>query len=214
MEHPGESLLSLAVTVGKMRMKLKGWPWSWLALGVLALGIVLAWGQGNVFLMPPLQAQTNAPPPPLAPTLPMVSGTFQNAEGQFEVGILEGYEVSTAGSAPLFQAPDGSLAYTVVVSPAAPEATNADLVQLAVQTFGQGEGFTPTKQQALPGGGLQLNWTGQLSQGGGPPQSIAGQIFAKQRGRDVFLLMVAATEAGADQVGDAIATLGSTLKVP
>jgi hypothetical protein len=43
---------------------------------------------------------------------------------------------------------------------------------------------------------------------------MAGQIFAKQRDTEVFLLMVAATEAGAEQVGDAIATLGSTLKVP
>lgn len=195
-------------------MRPKGWRWPWLAVVVAALAIALGWGQGNVFMMLPLQAQTNAPPLPLAPTLPMVNGTFQDAQGQFEVGILEGYQVSTVGAAPLFQAPDGSLAYTVVVSPTEPNASNTDLVQLATATFGQGEGFTPLGQRALPGGGLQINWTGQLFQAGAPPQPITGQIFAKQRGSDVFLLMVAATEAGADQVGDAIASLGSTLKVP
>ena len=66
-------------------------------------------------------------------------------------------------------------------------------------------------QQSLPGGGLQMMWTGQLTQGNGPPQPISGQIFAKQRDTDVFLLMVAATEDQADQVEDAIAILGSTL---
>ena len=188
--------------------------WSWLTLAVLTLGIALGWGWGNLWQTAPLQAQTNAPPPALAPALPMVNGAFQDSQGQFEIGILEGYEVSSVGSAPLFQAPDGSLAYTVVVSPAGPEASSSDLVQLATAVFGRGEGFTPTGQQTLPGGGLRINWGGQLTQGNAPPQPISGQIFAKQRGTDVFMLLVAATAAGSGQVEDAIATLGSTLKVP
>jgi hypothetical protein len=144
----------------------------------------------------------------------MVSGTFQDAQQRFGIGILEGYEISSVGSTPLFQAPDGSLAYTVVVAPAPPGASNPALVQVATDVFGQGEGFIPTGQRSLPGGGLQIDWSGQLSQGPAPPQPVTGRIFAKQRGSDVFLLMVAATEAGQAQVGDAIATLGSTLKVP
>jgi len=188
--------------------------WSWLTLVLLALGGALGWGWGNVWQLAPSQAQTNDPPPQLAPTLPMVSGTFQDAAKRFEIGILEGYKVSSVGSAPLFQAGDGSLAYTVVVSPAESNASDATLVRLANEAFGQGEGFTPIGQQTLPGGGLQISWTGQLSQGSGLPQSMSGQIFAKQRDTEVFLLMVAATEAGAEQVGDAISTLGSTLKVP
>jgi hypothetical protein len=188
--------------------------WSWLMLVLLALGVALGWGWGSVWQMAPLQAQTNAPPVELAPALPMVSGTFQDGGDRFEIGILDGFEVSSVGSAPLFQAPDGSLAYTVVVAPAEPEASDATLLRLANEAFGQGEGFTPAGQQALPGGGLQILWTGQLTQGNGPPQPISGQIFAKQRDTDVFLLMVAATAGQADQVGDAIATLGSTLTVP
>jgi hypothetical protein len=187
--------------------------WSWFMVGVLALGATLGWGWGNVWHMSPIQAQTNPPPPELAPTLPMVSGTFQDAGERFEIGILDGYEVSSVGTNPLIQAPDGSLAYTVVVSPAQPDAPDGTLVRLANEAFGQGEGFTPIGQQALPGGGLKIRWTGQLTQGGGPPQPISGQIFAKQRATDVFLLMVAATEEGADQAEDAIAILGSTLKV-
>lgn len=188
--------------------------WAWVLLVVVGLGIALGLNRGDIALLQPLHAQTNAPPPELAPTLPMVSGAYRDADGQFEIGILSGYEVSTAGSAPLFQAPDGSLAYTVVVSPAEPGASNVALEEVAERVFGQGEGFTTSGLQSLPGGGLQIDWRGQLSQGNAPPQPISGKIFAKQRGSDVFLLMVAATGAGAPQVGDAIATLGSTLKVP
>ena len=188
--------------------------WSWLALVLLTLGVSLGWAWGNVWLSSPLQAQTNAPPPELAPALPMVSGTFQDAEGQFEIGIFDGYEVSSLGAAPLFQAPDGSLAYTVVVSPAPPNADDGTLVQLANEAFGQGEGFAPIGQESLPGGGLQIRWTGRLTQARGGAQPISGQIFAKQRNSDVFLLLVAATEGATDQVEDAIASLGSTLKVP
>jgi hypothetical protein len=188
--------------------------WAWFMLVMGALMVSLALGQDNLQLVSPLQAQTNAPPPALAPALPMVSGTFQDAQERFEIGILDGYEVSSVGRAPLFQAPDGSLAYTVLVSPAEPGASNQALVQLATDAFGQGEGFTTTGLQSLPGGGLRIDWTGQLSQGPAPPQPISGKIFAKQRGSDVFLLMVAATASGANQVGDAISSLGSTLKVP
>ena len=195
-------------------MEAKSYRWSWLGLGVLAWAVALGWGWGTVWLSPPLQAQTNAPPPALAPVLPMVSGTFQDAEGQFVIGILDGYEVSTAGTSPLFQDPNGSLAYTVVVAQAEPNAADDTLMQLANEAFGQGEGFTPIGRQTLPGGGLQISWRGQLTRARGGPQPITGQIFAKQRGSDVFLLLVAATEGATEQVGDAISTLGSTLNVP
>jgi hypothetical protein len=188
--------------------------WTWLTLAVITLAVSLLLSREPGWLVTPLQAQTNAPPPALAPALPMVSGSFEDAQGRFEVGILEGFEVSSVGGAPMFQAPPGSLAYTVVVAPAEPNASNPELLQVATDVFGQGEGFTTGDVQSLPGGGLRIDWMGQLSQGAAPPQPIVGQILAKQRDTDVFLLMVAATDAGAEQVGDAIATLGSTLKVP
>jgi hypothetical protein len=122
------------------------------------------------------------------------------------------------GNAPLIQDPDGSLAYTVAIAPlpsGAAMATEADLVQVTQQTFGQGEGFTTGDVQAIPGGGIRINWTGRLSQGAAPPQPIAGKVFARQRDGSAFLLMVAATAAREEaQVSDAIVSLGSTLTVP
>jgi hypothetical protein len=147
----------------------------------------------------------------------MISGNFEDPQGRFQIGLLEGYQVNRAGAAPLLQAPNGSLAYTVVIAPlptGANPATEADLVQVAQQTFSRGESFTAGDVQAIPGGGVRINWTGLLSQGAAPPQPITGKIFARQRGGDAFLLMVAATTAAEAQVSDAIVTLGSTLTVP
>jgi hypothetical protein len=147
----------------------------------------------------------------------MISGNLEDPQGRFQIGIFDGYTVSQVGSSPLLQAPDGSLAYTVAIAPLAsgPQpAAEADLIGAAQQTFGHGEGFTTGDVQAIPGGGIRINWTGRLSQGGSPPQPISGKIFARQRGSEAFLLMVAATSDREAQVSDAIVTLGSTLAVP
>ncbi|MGB3202153.1 MAG: hypothetical protein WBA99_14710 [Nodosilinea sp.] len=194
-----------------------------LVIGAIALvaSILLTQGtdwnsgfSGGVFA-PLAQAQGNAPPPSLAPALPMVSGSFEDPQGRFQIGILDGYTVSSVGRNPLFQAADGSLAYTVVVAPlltaSSPEAA---MVAAATSTFGEGEGFVSGDVQPIPGGGVRINWTGRLSQGAALPQPITGKIFARQRQTEVFLLMVAATAAGEAQVSDAINTLGSTLMVP
>lgn len=188
----------------------------WLIVMLLSLGLCLGLGwhwRG----IPSAAVAQNAPPPTLAPALPMMSGNFEDAQGRFQIGIFEGYQVSRAGSAPLLQAPDGSLAYTVAIAPlpsGAAMATEADLVQVSQETFGQGEGFTTGDVQAIPGGGLRINWTGRLSQGAAPPQPMVGKIFARQRGSEAFLLMVAATADREAQVSDAIVTLGGTLNVP
>lgn len=161
-------------------------------------------------------AQTNAPPPALAPALPMVSGNFADPQGRFQIGILDGYSVSSAGGNPLFQAADGSLAYTVAVAPFPTAPTpEAALVAAAESTFGAGEGFVAGDDlQPIPGGGIRINWTGRLSQGAAPPQPITGKIFARQRDEAVFLLLVAATSAAEPQLSDAINALGGTLTVP
>lgn len=174
-------------------------------------GLGFSGGAGS----PLAQAQGNPPPQSLAPALPMVSGSFEDPKGQFQIGILGGYTVSSVGGNPLFQATDGSLAYTVAVAPlptaSSPEAA---MVAAAQSTFGDGEGFVTGDVQPIPGGGVRINWTGRLSQGAAPPQPITGEIFARQRQAEVFLLMVAATGTSEAQVADAINTLGSTLTVP
>lgn len=189
----------------------------WLMVAVISLSLCLGlgWHGGGE---PSAAVAQNAPPPALAPALPMIAGNFDDPQGRFQIGIFEGYQVSRAGNAPLIQDPDGSLAYTVAIAPlpsGAAMATEADLVQVTQQTFGQGEGFTTGDVQAIPGGGIRINWTGRLSQGAAPPQPIAGKVFARQRDGSAFLLMVAATAAREEaQVSDAIVTLGSTLTVP
>lgn len=201
------------------------WRSGLLTLAALALVISFSLGRGlgrmPLEMAAPVYGQTNAPPLTLAPALPMVSGRFADPQGRFQIGILDGYKVSQAGGAPLFQSPDGSLAYTVVISPlaagaevGAEPALESTLVETAKQTFGQGEGFVTSGLQPLPSGGVRIDWAGRLTQGAAPAQPITGKIFARQRGREVFLLLVAATEAGAAQLADAITTLGSTLTVP
>ncbi|WP_017302200.1 hypothetical protein [Nodosilinea nodulosa] len=197
------------------------WFRVWL-LGAIALVVSLLLTQGipgkaavgSGGAIAPL-AQGNAPPPALAPALPMVSGSFEDPQGRFQVGIIDGYSVSSVGGNPLFQAADGSLAYTVAVAPLLAASTpEAAMVAAAERTFGDGEGFVAGDVQPIPGGGIRVNWTGRLSQGAAPPQPITGKIFARQHGAEVFLLLVAATSAGEAQVSDAIIALGSTLIVP
>jgi hypothetical protein len=193
-----------------------------LAIAILALlAIVLVGQQATVVpSATPSQAlaQNNPPPQELAPALPMVGGQFEDPQSQFQVGILDGYQVSMVSGSPLFQAADGSLAYTVVVVPQ-PAGTpdplpDRNLALIANETFSNGEGFMSSNLQTIPGGGIQLDWIGRLSQGNTPPQPIAGKVFVNQRGSNVYLLLVAATEAGRSQVNDAITTLGGTLRVP
>ncbi|WP_198805178.1 hypothetical protein [Leptolyngbya sp. BL0902] len=188
--------------------------WGLMVLLSLGLCLGLGWHFGG---NPQTAVAQNTPPPTLAPAMPMIAGNFDDPQGRFQVGIFEGYRVSRVGSAPLIEAPDGSLAYTVVITPlprGAEMATEADLVQVTQQTFGSGEGFATGDVQAIPGGGIRINWTGQLSQGGAAPQPMTGKIFARQRDSEAFLLMVAATADREAQVSDAIVTLGGTLTVP
>lgn len=194
---------------------------SFLGLMALALGLAILLGYGSVHpgaLQTALAQSPKADPGLLTNPLPLVGGTFEDPQQRFKIGILDGYVVSQAGSSPLFQAPDGNLAYTVVISALAPNSPDplpdVVLLQLAKDTFGQGEGFQTTGLKALPGGGLQIDWSGRLSQGSGPPSPVEGRILAKQRGTEMFLLLVAGVKAGIPQLQDAIATLGSSLTVP
>lgn len=157
-----------------------------------------------------------SPLPTVSATLP-ITGTFTDPQKRFEVGILDNMTTSTAGTSPLFSQPDGSLAYTVVTVPLSPGTADplpdVALMQAAQKAFGLGEGFQTTGFQSVEGGGLQIGWLGRLSQPPSSPQAISGSILAKQQGGNIFLLLVAATADGAEQVPAAIATLAPTLKV-
>lgn len=165
----------------------------------------------------PTPGQVPVPPPAQPSTALPLSGTFQDPQKGFEIGTLESMTMSSAGGNPLFQKPDGSLAYTVAVVSLSPGTTNAlpdvALLQAAKDTFGRGEGFQTTGIQTVDGGGLQISWSGRLSQGPTPPKPVSGSILAKQQGEKIFLLLVAALEPSQNQVAGAIATLAPTLKV-
>lgn len=192
----------------------------WL-LGVAAVALVLSLMLGYGLSDPltvnaPALAQVEPTAENASPT--DISGIYTDPQNRFEIGILNGYQVSTAGGSPLFQAPDGSLAYAVVLVPLDANAPDplpdVALLRAAETALGQGEGFQTANFQPVEGGGLQIEWTGRLSQGSGPPQPISGRILAKQEGMTIYLLTVAGTETGSAQVEPATASLVPTLIVP
>ncbi|NER78613.1 MAG: hypothetical protein F6K42_03365 [Leptolyngbya sp. SIO1D8] len=146
----------------------------------------------------------------------IVSGLYEDPQGKFQIGILDGYAVSTAAGSPLFQLGDGSLAYSVIRVPLDSESPLAEigLVEIAQQTLGRGEGFQTQTFSTVPGGGLQIFWTGRFSrQSSAPPQPISGTLLVKQQGAEAYLLIVAAFEDAVAQVPRIITTLTNTLVI-
>jgi hypothetical protein len=146
-----------------------------------------------------------------------ISGTYSDDAEVFEIAILEEFTVSSAGSAPLFESPDGNLAYTVVVVPvdfdASPEPLPPDaLVEVAQEVFERGEGFRTTGFQPGPEGGAIIDWLGRLTIGG-QAQPVGGQIIARQSDNNVVLLLITATEPAAEILPAATATLAASLQL-
>lgn len=159
----------------------------------------------------------NEPSPAAAPLT--LGGSYDDPQGRYQIAILQGFSVNTYGGSPVFEAADGRLAYTVVTVPLAPESaepvgtvTDATLAQAARETFGTGEGFQTTGFQQLDQGGIQISWLGSLSQQG-VTQGMQGVILSRQGGNQIYLLAVAATPEGYDQIEPAIATLAPTLEL-
>ena len=144
---------------------------------------------------------------------PSLSGLYKDPQGTFQIGILDGATTTTAGGAPLFTLPDGSLAYSVVQLPLDSEAPLPDvtLVALANQALNNGEGFQTQTFTSVPQG-LQIDWTGRLSQGCRPPQPVSGSILANQQGAQVYLLVVAALETATAQVPQTLVALAESLE--
>lgn len=142
-----------------------------------------------------------------------LGGNYQDPAGRFQVGILAGYNVSSVGASPLFSSPDGNLAYTVVVRSRSSSRplTAATLAQIAIDTFGRGEGFIPDGFRPLGTGRVQVPWTGSLTMGGNT-RPMNGMIFASQSQQDILMLLISATETGRASVDAAVATLTDSLQ--
>lgn len=202
-----------------MNRRLLGWT----GIAAIALTVVLllsnGWHQGikasSADTLQIAQESTEAVPTLTDVSGLTLSGTYEDPQGSFQVGILEGFSVSSVGGSPLFQNDTGSLAYSLVRVPLNTEAPLPDigLVEVTRQALNNGEGFQTQAFSSVPGGGLQIAWTGRLSQGSAPPQPLSGVILAKQQGAEVYLLVVAALEDAVPQVPQVVSLLSDSLTI-
>ena len=160
-------------------------------------------------LMPSLIIPNTAQPLPIA-------GKHTDSAKRFEIGLLQGYQVTPLGDSVLIESPDGRLAYTVLAQTAGQlgllsgSVTLDNLAQIARNALQRGEGFQSEAPQSIVNG-IQMNWTGQLTIGG-RTQPVNGIIMAKPGNNSVLLLTIAATEVGAADLPGAIAALGESLQ--
>ena len=160
-------------------------------------------------LMPSLIIPNTASPLPIA-------GKHTDPAKRFEIGLLQGYQVTPLGDSVLIESPDGRLAYTVLSQTAGQlglvsgSVTLDNLAQIARNALQRGEGFQAEAPQSIVNG-IQMNWTGQLTIGG-RTQPVNGIILAKPGNNSVLLLTIAATEAGSADLSGAIAALGDSLQ--
>lgn len=164
---------------------------------------MLAGRSGNQLLASPF----------LTPLPPLSDQPYKDPQGQFEVGILENYNVSAIDENPLIESADGTMAYTVVVQPKITneQFSNEALAQIAMNQFQRGEGFQPETLQVLGNGEILIPWTGTVTVGR-TSQPISGSIVVKQNPDRILILLVSATENASQDISAAIATLADSLK--
>ncbi len=188
---------------------------------LLIIGGRTSWSRPKQLTIPiqslPAQAQLSALAAPTtadtsAHSLRLNQEPYKDLTKRFQVGILEGYNVSTIGGLPLIEAPDGNLAYTVLVEQRATDRplSNPSLAQIPIELFRRGEGFQTGNFQPVAGG-VYLPWRGNLTLGG-QTQPVSGVILARQLGKNVVVMLICATESAQGDVKDAIALLANTLK--
>jgi hypothetical protein len=154
-------------------------------------------------------------PAPKETPLPL-KGEYSDPNKRFKVGLLEGYKTTPLAGSVLVESKGGNLAYTVLALPQSQLGTatgvlpNDALVQVARNAFKQGEGFETGEVRAVPGG-VQIDWIGNLTIAG-KTQPVGGVIIARQVRDSVLLLLIAATEAGGNQVIPAATALVDTLQ--
>ncbi|WP_017306156.1 hypothetical protein [Spirulina subsalsa] len=162
--------------------------------------------------------ETETPEAEAAPTLQsavQVEGTYIDPGQRFQVGILNGYKSSVIAGVPLFESENGQLAYSVAVRPRAAleeEFSDAALAQVAIDTFRQGEGFTPGFFEPTLFGGARIPWRGTMTIGRNS-QPMQGVMLSRAlpMPNRIVILMIAATESEADQVETVFSTLAPTL---
>lgn len=142
------------------------------------------------------------------------SSFFSDPQQQYEIALLPGFKSYTVANQSILESADGNIAYSVTVVPTLTgqdiALTDAALAQVAQVTFQQGEGFIAKRFQPLSQGGIKIDWSGQVTNRTAQP--LSGTIFAQQSGDTVFLLMIAATDAGQAEFENAIAMLPSSLR--
>jgi hypothetical protein len=114
---------------------------------------------------------------------------------------------------------DGNLAYSVVVQaqPAGiPIGLSAidngeGLAKVATTVFQRGESFQPGQPQLEAGGGVAINWTGTLTIAGNT-QPMGGVILVRPSPKQILLVLIAATQAGAGQVPGAVSAIANSLQ--
>lgn len=164
---------------------------------------------------PGLPPSAPLPAAPRENPLPL-QGEYTDPNGRFKVGLLQGYKVSPLAGSVLVESVGGNVAYTVLALPqtqlgiAAGILPNDALVQVAKNAFKQGEGFETGDVRSIAGG-VQIDWIGNLTIAG-TTQPVGGVILARQAQNSVLLLLIAATEAGGDQVLGAASALVDTLQ--
>lgn len=213
---------------------------AWLIVLAIFMAIVPGiWNQGFVSLgraqdavtVPPLvsppspgapgsPSPTPLPAPPVSAAPPTaLASTYRDPAGRFQVGVLPEYRVSPLAGSVLIEAPDGQLAYTVVAqtqpisSPLGlvPGTDNDALARVATTLFQRGEGFQPGLPRPEAGGGVVLDWTGNLTIAG-QTQPVGGLVLVRPSARQILLLLVAATQAGADRLPGAVSALAGSLE--
>ncbi len=162
----------------------------------------------------PAATPTPAPAPTLQPAgLPLAAEPYQDPGQRFQIGVLQDYKQSSLTGVPLFESPEGQVAYTVAIRPRANDALVAEpaLAQVAIDTFGRGEGLEPGAFEVEPTGGAKVPWRGTLTQGRNT-QPMQGLMLSRQVPGRLLILMVAATEEAAGQLEPVYRTLAPTLQ--
>jgi hypothetical protein len=174
------------------------------------------------FTIPVSPSIVPAPPAPPASTAPPaeLSSTYKDPAGRFKVGVLKDYKVSPMAGSVLVEAIDGNLAYSVVpqtqplnnaIGLSAGYDNSESLAKVATAAFQRGEGFQPGPPQPEAGGGAIMNWTGALTIAG-KTQFVGGVVLMRPSSKTILLLIVTATQAGADRIPAAVSALANSLE--
>ncbi|MEA5470128.1 hypothetical protein [Spirulina sp. 06S082] len=163
----------------------------------------------------PTETPTPEADPVTQSALPLSEKPYQDPSDRFQVGIIEGFNQSVITGVPLFESPDGQLAYTVAVRPRAADAPLREwaLSQVAIDTFNRGEGIVTGAYEAVESelGGAMLPWQGALTMGK-DRTPMKGILLSRQVPGRLVILAIAATESASAQIDAVYSTLEPTLK--